>query len=54
MVIKAPYINLSYGLFVSYKKKGKLQIKLLKFGGIWILQTEVSTFGFYPLKFGSI
>ena len=34
------------------KKKGKLQITLLKFRSDWILHFEVSEFGFYPLKFG--
>ena len=38
--------------FYSYCYSGKLQIGPLKFGGIWILQTKVSKFGFYPLKFG--
>ena len=33
------------------KKKGKLQITPLKFGGDWILHPEVLEFGFYPLKF---
>ena len=42
------------GLLLVIKKKGRLQIKPLKFEGIWILQPEVSTFGFYLLKFGSI
>ena len=30
----------------------KLQITPLKFGGVWILNSEASKFRFYPLKFG--
>ena len=30
----------------------KLQITTLKFGGDWILYSEVSEFRFYPLEFG--
>ena len=30
----------------------KLQIAPLKFGGIWILYSEISNFEIYPLKFG--
>ena len=42
------------GFLLVIKKKGRLQIKPLKFEGIWILQPEVSTFGFYLLNFRSI
>ena len=31
---------------------GKFQITPLKFGGDWILHSELSKFGFYRLKFG--
>ena len=31
-------------------KLGKLQITPLKFGGVWILHSKVSKFGFRPLK----
>jgi len=34
--------------------KGKLQITLLKFEGVWILHLEVSEFGFYSLKFEGV
>ena len=34
--------------------KGKLQITPLKFGGNWILHSEISEFGFYPLTFEGV
>ena len=42
--------------FLIYEKKkiGKLQIKPLKFGCVWILHPEVLEFRFYSLKFGNI
>ena len=49
---------------VEFNFLGKLQITPLKFGGVqiynmksknvWILHPDISEFGFYPLKFGSL
>ena len=46
--------NIGYIYLYIYIYMGKLQITLLKFGDVWILQFEVLEFEFYPLKFGSV
>ena len=53
----APLLQVGLGHFLSpyrsnnNKKKGKLQITLLKFRSVWILHSEISEFGFYLLNF---
>ena len=41
-------------LLLSFFFFGKLKFTSLKFGGDWILHSEISEFGFYLLKIGCL